>query len=269
MTPLYPTSVDITRTKGTDTKFGPTLTTVERHRRDELIMARMYGLEMLCHQNGCHASTDMQLGEVGRRYPLNDHAKALLGIGPEFRKSIDNDIPTDEKHACTSSDVDFDSEEKIDPAQAGDKAEEELNIEAVLKSAMRKSRSIMSCCRCFERELGLYGTFIPALVTRTKGLDTKFGPTLTIAECHRRDDLIMARMYGLEMLRYQNDCWASTNVQLGDAERRYSLNAHAKALLGIGPRFHEPIDDDILTDEERLRTSSDVESKSDEEEDPP
>uniref|UniRef100_M1DNK7 Putative plant transposon protein domain-containing protein n=1 Tax=Solanum tuberosum TaxID=4113 RepID=M1DNK7_SOLTU len=52
MAPLFPTPVDITRTKGPDTEFGPTLTTAERHRRDELIMARMYGLEMLRHQNG-------------------------------------------------------------------------------------------------------------------------------------------------------------------------------------------------------------------------
>ncbi|KAH0652489.1 hypothetical protein KY289_030167 [Solanum tuberosum] len=31
MAPLYPASVDITRTKGPDTEFGPTLTTAERH----------------------------------------------------------------------------------------------------------------------------------------------------------------------------------------------------------------------------------------------
>ena len=51
---------------------------------------------MLRHQNDCWASTDVQLGEVEKCYPLNDHTKALLGIGPEFRESIDNDIPTDE-----------------------------------------------------------------------------------------------------------------------------------------------------------------------------
>uniref|UniRef100_M1DG54 Putative plant transposon protein domain-containing protein n=1 Tax=Solanum tuberosum TaxID=4113 RepID=M1DG54_SOLTU len=122
MAPLCPAPVDITRTKGPDTEFGPTLTTVECHRRDELVMARMYGLEMLRHQNGCHASTDLQLGEVARRYPLNDHVKALLGIGPAFCEPIDNDIPTDEEHAHPSSDVDSDSEEEIDPVQAGDEA---------------------------------------------------------------------------------------------------------------------------------------------------
>uniref|UniRef100_M1DSX8 Uncharacterized protein n=1 Tax=Solanum tuberosum TaxID=4113 RepID=M1DSX8_SOLTU len=123
MAPLFPAPVDITRTKGTDTEFGPTLTTAERYRRDELIMARMYGLEMLHHQNGYLASTDMQLGDIERHYPLNAHAKALLVIGPEFRESIDNDIPTDEERLRTSSDVEFNSDEEVDPAQAGDKAE--------------------------------------------------------------------------------------------------------------------------------------------------
>ncbi|KAG5575871.1 hypothetical protein H5410_056005, partial [Solanum commersonii] len=59
MTPLFPTPMDIMRTKGTDIKFGPILTTIKRNRRDKLFMARMYGLEMLRHQNSCLASTDM------------------------------------------------------------------------------------------------------------------------------------------------------------------------------------------------------------------
>ncbi|KAG5570504.1 hypothetical protein H5410_060270 [Solanum commersonii] len=114
--------VDIIRINGLDTEFGPTLTTVERHHNDELIMARMYCLEMLRHQNGCQASTDMQLGEVERRYPLNDHAKALLGIGPEFREPIDIDISIDEENVRTSSDVESDSDEEVDLDQASDKA---------------------------------------------------------------------------------------------------------------------------------------------------
>uniref|UniRef100_M1D859 Putative plant transposon protein domain-containing protein n=1 Tax=Solanum tuberosum TaxID=4113 RepID=M1D859_SOLTU len=123
MAPLFPAPVDITRTKGPDTEFGPTFTTAERYRRDELIIARMYGLEMLRHQNGCLASTDMQLGDVERFYPLNAHAKALLGIGPEFREPVDNDIPTDEERLRTNSDIEFDSDEEVGPAQAGDEAE--------------------------------------------------------------------------------------------------------------------------------------------------
>ncbi|KAG5591738.1 hypothetical protein H5410_042252 [Solanum commersonii] len=122
--PLFPAPVDITRTKGPVTKFGPTLTTVKCHRQDELIMARVYGLEMLRHQNGCRASTDTQLGDVERHYPLNAHAKALLGIGPEFREPIDDDIPIDEERLRTSSNVVSDSDEEVDPAQAGDEAEE-------------------------------------------------------------------------------------------------------------------------------------------------
>ncbi|KAG5630314.1 hypothetical protein H5410_002031 [Solanum commersonii] len=122
--PLYPAPMDITWTKGPDTEFGPTLTTIERHRRNELIMVRMYNLEMLRHQNGCHASTDIQLGKVERRYLLNNYARALLGIDLAFREPVDNDIPTDEEHVRTGSDVDSDSEEEIDPAQADDAVDE-------------------------------------------------------------------------------------------------------------------------------------------------
>ncbi|KAG5585359.1 hypothetical protein H5410_045793 [Solanum commersonii] len=77
---------------------------------------------MLHHQNGCLVSTDMQLGEVERRYPLNDHAKALLGIDLEFREPVDNDILTDEERLRTNSYVDFGSKEEIDPTQANDEA---------------------------------------------------------------------------------------------------------------------------------------------------
>ncbi|KAH0716675.1 hypothetical protein KY290_012937 [Solanum tuberosum] len=69
MVPLFSVPVDITKTKEPDNEFGPTLTTMERHRRDELIMDRMYGMDMLHHQNGCRASTDVPLGDVKRRYP--------------------------------------------------------------------------------------------------------------------------------------------------------------------------------------------------------
>lgn len=150
----------------------------------------------------------------------------------------------------------------------------EVNIGVVLKTAMRKARVhkgrrfafgglITKLCRVAgvpEENVDYMAPLFPAPVdiTRTKGLDTEFSPTLTTAERNRRDELIMARMYGLEMLRHQNGCLASTDVQLGDVERRYPLNAHAKALLGIGLEFHEPVDDDIPTDEDRLRTGSDV-----------
>ncbi|KAG5570995.1 hypothetical protein H5410_060761 [Solanum commersonii] len=82
MAPLFLAPVNITRTKGTDIEFGPTLTTAEHHRRDELIMARI----------------------------------------PEFRESVDDDIPINEERQCTSSDVEYDSDEEVDHAQAGEEA---------------------------------------------------------------------------------------------------------------------------------------------------
>ncbi|KAG5615180.1 hypothetical protein H5410_015004 [Solanum commersonii] len=124
MAPLFPVLVDITKTKGFDNEFGPPLTTTERHHRDELIMARMYGLELLRHQNGCRASIEEQLGKLERRYPLNAHAKTLLGISPELSEHVDDDISIDEDRLHTCFDVEFDSDtEEVDPAQAGDEAE--------------------------------------------------------------------------------------------------------------------------------------------------
>ncbi|KAH0636583.1 hypothetical protein KY290_037008 [Solanum tuberosum] len=85
-------------------------------------MARIYGLDMLHHQNGYRVSTDVQVGDIERKYPLNAHAKALLGICPAFYESIGNEIPTDEERLHTSSDVEFDSNEEVDPTQGGDEA---------------------------------------------------------------------------------------------------------------------------------------------------
>lgn len=78
----------------------------------------------------------------------------------------------------------------------------------------------------------------------------------------------MACMYGLEMLRHPNGCLASSNVQQGEIERDYTQNAHIEDLIGVGRTFHQPVSYDIPTDEDRLHTSSDVESNSNEEVDP-
>lgn len=78
---------------------------------------------MLRHQKCCRVYTDGQLGEVGRCYPLNYHAMALLGIGPEFRESVDKDIQSDEENMRTISNLESDLEEEIESAQAGDEAD--------------------------------------------------------------------------------------------------------------------------------------------------
>ena len=44
-------------------------------------------------------------------------------IGQEFTDPFDDDILTDEDNLCTSSDVDSDSEDELDPLQSGDGVE--------------------------------------------------------------------------------------------------------------------------------------------------
>lgn len=71
-------------------------------------------------------------------------------------------------------------------------------------------------CRSKPLEFGDYMTpLFPTLVDTMK--------TIPIPHCHRRDELIMTRMYGLEMLRIKNGRQASTDVQLGDIKRKYLL----------------------------------------------
>uniref|UniRef100_M1DFJ3 Uncharacterized protein n=1 Tax=Solanum tuberosum TaxID=4113 RepID=M1DFJ3_SOLTU len=57
-------------------------------------------------------------------------------------------------------------------------------------------------------------------------------------------------------------------VELSDIERRYPLNEHAKAMLGLVPEFLEPVWDDVPTNVDKRRTMSDSESDFDEEGEP-
>ncbi|KAG5592144.1 hypothetical protein H5410_042658 [Solanum commersonii] len=83
-------------------------------RRDEMIMARMFGLEMLRHRNGCRASTQEQLNEIATKYPLNEQTEALLGLGRAFIKPVWDDVPTNEDKRQTMSDSESDSEAEED-----------------------------------------------------------------------------------------------------------------------------------------------------------
>jgi len=103
----------------------------------------------------------------------------------------------------------------------------------------------------------------PLDVTKTKGTEYLHRPTLTTAECNKRDDLITTHMFGQEMLCHRNGHRASTQEQLDEIATRYPLNEHDEALLGLGPAFLEPVWDDIPTDEDKRRTMSDNESNSD------
>lgn len=76
----------------------------------------MYGLEILRHRNGFSASTVKHLREIDTRYPLNVHARVILGIGAQFFEHMEDDVPTYEDRLRTNSDVDSDSEtEDMDP----------------------------------------------------------------------------------------------------------------------------------------------------------
>ncbi|KAG5619740.1 hypothetical protein H5410_004958 [Solanum commersonii] len=98
--------------KGPENMHGPTLTTAERNRRDDMITTRMFRLEMLRHRNGYQASSQEQLDEIAMKYPLNEYAEVLLGLELAFLEPVFDDVPTDEDKRRTMSDSEFDSDEE-------------------------------------------------------------------------------------------------------------------------------------------------------------
>lgn len=50
------------------------------------------------------------MDKVATKYPLNEHAKSMLGLGPEFLESVWDDVPTNEDKRRTTSDSESDSD---------------------------------------------------------------------------------------------------------------------------------------------------------------
>lgn len=65
---LFYVPMDVIKTLGLRPTYGPTITTVERHKRDEMSMAHKYVLDMLHHMNGWRASTHEMFLEGENKY---------------------------------------------------------------------------------------------------------------------------------------------------------------------------------------------------------
>lgn len=100
----------VTSTRGPDLQSKPVLTIAEIYRRDEMITIRMYGLQMLTLRTSGRPTTEEEFKYIERRYPLNDHTRSVLGIGPQVFEPLDNDIPMDVEHQRASSDVESEDE---------------------------------------------------------------------------------------------------------------------------------------------------------------
>ncbi|KAG5620326.1 hypothetical protein H5410_005544 [Solanum commersonii] len=59
---------------------------------------------------GVMLSTEERLDEIASRYPLNEHAEALLGLEPSFVEAVWDDVPIDEDKRRTMSDSESDSD---------------------------------------------------------------------------------------------------------------------------------------------------------------
>ncbi|MCD9638649.1 hypothetical protein HAX54_022739, partial [Datura stramonium] len=87
-----------------DTTYGPVLTLIERHIRDDSYAARSFGLQMLHLCISGWPTTEEELWQVDRDYPMNEHARAMCRIGPAFVESVDDDVSTDKERCREDSD---------------------------------------------------------------------------------------------------------------------------------------------------------------------
>lgn len=79
----------------------------------------MYEQRMLWHKTGGCPSTPKELQEVDAPYPLNAHANAVLGIGPQFIKPLEDDIPTDPDEVRAGLDTEEEDIKEEPPTTVG------------------------------------------------------------------------------------------------------------------------------------------------------
>ena len=119
--PHNPKKVDLTKIKDPETGQGINLTTAERHARDESFFRHLYGMTRFTMMNGGRVPTDAELRQLDYDYPLNEHARAMCGVGVNFEEPLDDDVPTDDDHQLLDSDVEdnSDDEDSDDDSDAG------------------------------------------------------------------------------------------------------------------------------------------------------
>ncbi|KAH0757339.1 hypothetical protein KY290_020832 [Solanum tuberosum] len=94
-------------------------------------------------------------------------------------------------------------------------------------------------------------------VTRTKALDTSYGPVLSAQERQARDDSVMARMFGLAKLQLQIGGRPITDEEIETLADRYPLIENAAFLCRFDPAFLQPLDDDEATADEAMDDEED------------
>lgn len=102
----------VSAVQGLEPGAPPTLTIVERACRDELVMACMFEMQSLMLRDHGRLITPEEIANVEIQYPLNDHARAMLGIGPQFIEQLDDDISSDLE--ANKSDTEEEDEEEVD-----------------------------------------------------------------------------------------------------------------------------------------------------------
>ncbi|MCD7467891.1 hypothetical protein HAX54_005587 [Datura stramonium] len=109
-----------------------------------------------------------------------------------------------------------------------------------------------------------------ALMTRmpinvTKEHEGVNGPVLSVNEHNTRIDKMLSHLYSMQILQLRMN--GVTEKQLQQLNMNYPLSENSRALCRLDPGFEDPIDDDVITEDEMARVHSDIESSDAEEKD--
>lgn len=89
-----------------------------------------------------------------------------------------------------------------------------------------------------------------------------FGPTLTCVEKLAYDDNVTSHMFGIKYITMMYGGRRPTKADLKNLERDYPLSKHDWIPCLIRLDFQEPLDDDLLIDEDNRRVDFDIDLES-------
>ncbi|KAF3631413.1 hypothetical protein FXO37_27975 [Capsicum annuum] len=106
--------------------------------------------------NGGRVLTDVELRQLYYDYPLNEHARAMCGVGVNFEEPLDEDVPIDDDHQLLDSDVEDNSndEDSDDDSNAGGTNEEDFSTLGTCgqqrKTSHKRESSFWTKCDAWE-----------------------------------------------------------------------------------------------------------------------
>ncbi|MCD9646558.1 hypothetical protein HAX54_036478 [Datura stramonium] len=122
-----------------------------------------------------------------------------------------------------------------------------INVGVVIKNVSKRARGVA--------------------MKKTKEPEGINGPVLSFNEHNARIDNMLSHLYDMQSSTSLLRMNGVTEEQLQQLNMDYPMSEHSRALCRVGPGYEEPLDDDVVTEDQMARVDSDIESSDDDDED--